>query len=103
MPVNHKNGNKQDNSLDNLEYCTVSENNYHRYRVLKYTPCNKIHISVFNGDKVIYNDISFQEAKKKFNALYLYAIRNNIYNDIHYSCLIKDEKHFDAYFNGNKI
>lgn len=31
---NHKNGDKSDNSIGNLEYCTSSENHYHSYRVL---------------------------------------------------------------------
>lgn len=33
--INHKNGNKEDNSVCNLEYCTPSENQKHRYNVLK--------------------------------------------------------------------
>lgn len=31
---NHINGIKTDNSIDNLEYCTASENHYHSYQVL---------------------------------------------------------------------
>ena len=32
--VNHKNGNRLNNSVENLEWCTVAENNAHSYREL---------------------------------------------------------------------
>lgn len=35
MEVNHINGIKDDNRLDNLEYVTHSENEKHKYRILK--------------------------------------------------------------------
>ncbi len=34
LEINHKNGNKTDNRLENLEYCTKSENDLHKTRVL---------------------------------------------------------------------
>lgn len=36
LVINHKNGNKIDNSIDNLELVTQSDNIKHRFRVLKY-------------------------------------------------------------------
>lgn len=33
LPVNHKDGIKSNNKLENLEYCTTSENNFHKFRM----------------------------------------------------------------------
>ena len=38
--INHKDGNKKNNTVDNLEWCTQSENLRHRHRVL-WCPPNK--------------------------------------------------------------
>ena len=35
LTVNHKDGNKENNSINNLEYMTVQEQNIHRSKVLK--------------------------------------------------------------------
>ena len=35
LTVNHKNGNKEDNSIENLEYMTRKEQNVHRSKILK--------------------------------------------------------------------
>ena len=39
--INHKDWNKSNNHIDNLEWCTCSENLFHKYRVLKVTPSEK--------------------------------------------------------------
>jgi len=40
--VNHKNGNKQDDSIENLEWSTASENMYHAYKQGLKLPTRKI-------------------------------------------------------------
>lgn len=38
LEVNHKDGNKENNNINNLEYVTHSENQFHSFRVLKRNP-----------------------------------------------------------------
>lgn len=47
--INHKDGNKSNNCIDNLEYCTRSENVKHAYDKGLRTPCKKSVMCVDNG------------------------------------------------------
>lgn len=83
--VNHKNRNRLDDSLENLEWCTVQENNYHTKTVGKRMsgkPC-----SLYKGDCKIKDFTSVIEAAT-------YAASH--YNPVQVSALLQRHQAEDA-------
>lgn len=65
--VNHKNGIKNDNILENLEYMTAKENNIHKYKVLGYKGIiDKTIYTFFNKELNIIEISTQSELRKKY-------------------------------------
>ena len=56
MVVNHINGDKSNNSINNLEWVTESENMYHSYTLERKKGCNKRKILQFDYNGIILNE-----------------------------------------------
>jgi hypothetical protein len=73
LDINHKNGNKKDNNINNLEYCTRSYNVQHAYdNGLKFAPKGKSHpkaravLQLKNGIEVGKYDTISEATQKGF-------------------------------------
>lgn len=64
--VNHIDGNKKNNCVENLEWCTCSENQYHAFKTSLKPKGIKHPFSKFTKDDIIYIKNNYQKNKKGF-------------------------------------
>lgn len=77
--INHKDGNKQNNHVDNLEWCTGEENQQHAFKTgLNYNHNRKMSDKDINKAKELYNNGNYTYSKlaKIFNVSISTMYRN---------------------------
>jgi hypothetical protein len=90
ITVNHKDGNRHNNKIENLEWLSVKENIQHGFRTGLFASSQKRTCLVFNdGKSIIFNSMS--EASRYLN-------KTNGYIS---GCLIKNHKIYDS--NKNEV
>lgn len=98
--INHINGLKNDNRVENLEWTTYSENNTHRFRVLNTKPSCALKIDVYRKGKLVVSNVTRDYCLKMgMSANYIDSVHKKIVKS-HFVYYEYTDKKVNLYWNG---
>lgn len=105
--INHIDGDKSNNCVENLEWCTCSQNQLHKFKVLHCEPHNKQKFEVLDVENnIIEYDLCKTDLLNKDTYNYSHEVLNNILTNnilLRTTYIEYDEGKYKAWFNGELL